>query len=340
MSSLVRKIFHSKINVAIFLLFGIFIFGILGFRVLSGYSWIDAVYMTVITITTIGFGEVQPLSAVEKFYVSIFILLSIIIVGYALSVISEHLLRKSNIGNLRYSRMRKTINTYEDHVIICGYGRNGRQAALKLKAYNKQFVIIDSDKEAIDDLIEKGISCIEGNATEDEILEEAGIIRASTLLCALPNDSDNLFVVLSAKQLNHNLKIISRASRENSTKKLKLAGADNVIMPDRIGGDHMASLVVNPDLIEFLDNLSVTGEKDSINIEQIAFEFICPDERERSIAELDLRKQTGCSIIGYKSPTGDYIVNPEAKLIIRKDSKLILVGSTEQIRKMQDLYLK
>ncbi|NND88459.1 MAG: TrkA family potassium uptake protein, partial [Flavobacteriaceae bacterium] len=160
----------------------------------------------------------------------------------------------------------------------------------------------------------------------------------STLICALPSDADNLFVVLSARQINADLKIISRAAEETSYKKLKLAGADNVIMPDKIGGDHMANLVVVPDLVEFLDNLSVSGQEDSINVEQIPFEKVCPDNQSRSINQLDVRKVTGCSIIGYKAPNGEYIVNPEPSLKLEKNSKLILIGRPNQIEMLKEHY--
>ena len=138
--------------------------------------------------------------------------------------------------------------------------------------------------------------------------------------------------------MNKNLKIISRATEETSYKKLKLAGADNVIMPDKIGGDHMASLVVVPDLVEFLDNLSVSGEHDSMNVEQISFDKVCSDGVEKAIYDLDLRKKTGCSIIGYKSENGEYIVNPEPSMLIKKNSKLILIGRPNQIESLKELY--
>jgi voltage-gated potassium channel len=179
---------------------------------------------------------------------------------------------------------------------------------------------------------------VEGNASDDEVLKEAGVNRASTLICALPSDADNLFIVLTARQMNPNLRIISRATEETSYKKLKLAGADNVILPEKIGGDHMASLVVVPDLVEFLDNLSVSGEKDSINVEQIPFEKMCLLGQKQAIKDLDIRKKTGCSVIGYKSPTGEYIVNPEPSMILEKDSLLILIGRPVQIESLKRLY--
>jgi voltage-gated potassium channel len=323
--------------VALALLVMVFFLGVFGFRFGYQYEWIDAVYMTVITITTVGFGELHPLSPSEKIFTSLLILSSIFIVGYAIKVISEYILSKNNIGNIRQKKVQKKINSLENHIIVCGFGRNGKQAVQKLQAYNHPFVVIEQDEEIVE-RFQENILFIHGNANEDEVLEFAGIEKASTLICALPSDADNLFIVLSARQLNKNLKIISRATQETSYKKLKLAGANNVIMPARIGGDHMAALVVVPDLVEFLDNLTVSGEQDSINVEQIAFENVCPDGKERAIYDLDLRKRTGCSIIGYKNKNGEYIVNPEPSTVLHKNSKLIVIGRPNQIESLKQLY--
>jgi voltage-gated potassium channel len=333
-----NRLFQSKIFWALVLLIAVFLAGVIGFRILSGYDWIDALYMTVITITTVGFGEVRPLGSTEKIFTSIFIVSSIFIVGYAISVITEYILSKNNISHLKQKRVQKKIDSLQDHVIICGFGRNGRQAMLKLMDYKKRSVIIEKDEEVVERFEDEKTLFVHGNANEDEVLLHAGIERASTLICALPSDADNLFVVLSARQLNKDLKIISRATEETSYKKLKLAGADNVIMPDRIGGEHMASLVVVPDLVEFLDNLSVSGEQDSMNVEQVPFERVCKNGKELAINELDLRKKTGCSIIGYKSPEGIYVVNPEPSMVIKKNSKLILIGRPNQIEKLKEMY--
>ena len=332
-----KKIFHSKIYVAVLLLLAVFVAGVFGYKFISEYSWIDAFYMTVITITTVGFGEVVPLDEVDKLFTSVLILSSIFILAYAISVITEYMLSKNNIGNLREKRIHKIIDSMKDHVIVCGYGRNGKQAVEKLIAYKKPFVIIEKDHEVVDKFGSAALF-VEGNASDDEVLKEAGVNRASTLICALPSDADNLFIVLTARQMNPNLRIISRATEETSYKKLKLAGADNVILPEKIGGDHMASLVVVPDLVEFLDNLSVSGEKDSINVEQIPFEKICLLGQKQAIKDLDIRKKTGCSVIGYKSPTGEYIVNPEPSMILEKDSLLILIGRPVQIESLKQLY--
>ncbi len=332
-----KNIFQSKITIPLLLLFGVFIISVFGFHYFSDYTWVDSLYMTVITITTVGYGEVMPLSPMEKIFVSLLILSSIFIVGYAISVITEYILSK-NIGNLRQKQVQKKLESMHNHIIVCGYGRNGKQAVQKLLAYKKPFVIIEKNEEVVDRLGDDNLLFMLGNAIEDEILLKAGIEKASFLICATPSDADNLFIVLSARQMNKNLKIISRATEETSYKKLKLAGADNVIMPDKIGGDHMASLVVVPDLVEFLDNLSVSGKDDSINVEQIPFEKMCPHGKEQAIEDLDVRKKTGCSIIGYRTPAGEYIVNPEPSMILKKNSKLILIGRPNQIEKLKHQY--
>ena len=153
----------------------------------------------------------------------------------------------------------------------------------------------------------------------------------------MPSDADNLFVVLSTRQINKNINIISRASQESSYEKLKLAGANNVILPDKIGGDHMASLVVVPGLMEFLDNLSIVG-KTNINIEEVAVEKLYNTKEVKTIKDLDLRKKTGCTVIGYKDENGEYIVNPEAELKLTPNSKIIVLGRPEQIEGLNTEY--
>ena len=328
------EFFKSKIYVALTLVVVTLIIGVLGYKVIADYTWIDALYMTVITVTTVGFGEVNPLTPEAKLFTVILILCSVVIVGYAISVITEYIISRSAYDTIKHKKVQKQIDKLSGHIIVCGYGRNGKQAVEKLRAYNKSFVIIDVEEEIVDRYEDAQTLFVRGNANEDETLLKAGVERASTLISALPDDADNLFVVLSARQLNQSLKIISRAEYETSQKKLKLAGADNVIMPNRIGGDHMASLVVVPDLIEFLDNLSVVGEEDSINVEEISFEKVCPNGEEATIKEIDLRYKTGCTIIGYKCPEGKYTVNPSADLTLKKGSKLVVIGRPEQIMSM------
>ncbi|MDB4588984.1 potassium channel protein [Flavobacteriaceae bacterium] len=337
MESPFLNFFRSKIETAIALLILLLFIGVVGFRVMSNYSWVDAIYMTVITVTTVGFGEVHPLDPQAKIFTVFLILTSVVIVGYAFKIITEYIISKNNLAELKQKKMQKKIDSLSNHVIICGFGRNGKQAAKKLLMHKRSFVVIESNKELIEKHQNDKILFVWGNANEDEVLQLAGIEHAECLISALPNDSDNVFVVLSARQMNSKMRIISRASNESSNSKLKLAGANNVILPDNIGGDHMASLVVVPDLLEFVDNLSIVGSS-SINIEEIAVEKLYDTSTVKTIQDLQLRKNTGCSVIGYKSESGEYVINPEASQKLAPNSKVIVLGRPEQIQNLNSTY--
>lgn len=330
------KLFKSKFYIAVALLLFIFSFGIIGYRLLGNYSWVEAAYMTVITITTVGFSEVRPTDDITKIFTIVLIASSVFIVAYAISVVTEYVLSRSALQNIKYRKMKKQVDSLNNHIIICGYGRNGMQAAKKLNAYRKSFVVIEQDEELVNKHNDEVLFVI-GNANEDETLEAAGIQRAECLITTLPNDADNLFVVLSSRQLNKEIVIISRASQETSQRKLKLAGANKTIMPDKIGGDHMASLVVLPDLIEFMDQLSIDDET-TINLEEVAVDNLPDGYLYKTLVDLDLRRQTGCTAIGYKQPDGKYIINPDANVQLLPNSKLMVLGQPDQIKKLNTLF--
>ena len=330
------RLFKSRFRIASIMLGSVLLIGIIGFKYITGVEWLDAVYMTAITVSTVGYGEVVPLGPEAKAFTIFLISSSALTFAYSVSVITEYLINKNSFEQIKRKRMKKKISDLKDHVVICGYGRNGKQAAQKLMEHDKPFVIIEKNKELIEKYEDDALF-VYGNANEDETLINAGIERAHSIIVAMPNDADNLYVVLSARQINSELVIISRASQETSYNKLKLAGANNVIMPDKIGGDHMASLVVIPDLVEFLDNLSIIGE-DTVNIEEVAIEDIDDTGQSRTIKDLDLRNKTGCTIIGYKTPGGKYLINPEADTRLDPNSKLIVLGRAEQIIKLNKMF--
>ncbi|HCO82012.1 MULTISPECIES: potassium channel family protein [Arenibacter] len=330
------RLFRSRMYLALALLVMVLLFGVFGYRFLSDYTWIDAFYMTIITVTTVGFSEVRPLDAEAKIFTVVLIVTSVFIFAFAISVITEYILSRNALQLLKKKKVKNKISSLSSHVIICGFGRNGNQAAERLKAYNRPFVVIEKDREVIEKF-EEEILFVEGDANEDDTLIEAGIDRAQYLITAMPDDAANLFVVLSARQLNNNLFIISRASQITSQKKLKLAGADKVIMPDKIGGDHMASLVVIPDLITFMDKLSTEGEN-TTNLEEVTIESFMTKIDNHSLRDLDLRRKTGCTIIGYIEPNGNYIINPEADLKLQPQGKVIVLGRPEQIKKLNEMF--
>lgn len=329
--------FKSKLHKALFLLLSILTIGVIGYMGISGFDFIDAVYMTVITISTVGFRELHPMNDGEKIFTIFLILTSISLFGYAVSAFTEALASGVFFKQLKLKRVQGKIEKLKNHTIVCGYGRNGMQAIVKLKNYQKEFVVVEKDKELIRFLDEAGVMYVEGDATQDEVLLKAGIKNASNLIIALPSDADNLFVVLTAHQLNNKCKIISRASNESSYSKLKIAGADNVIMPDKIGGAHMASLVVTPDVLEFVDRLTIEGET-TANLEEVDVNDLPSEYLGKTILDLDLRKKTGCTVIGFKLKEGDYIINPEASLKLNADSSLIVLGRPEQILKLRELF--
>ena len=331
------NIIKSKLYKTLFLFFTILAIGVTGYMILSGDTFVNALYMTVITITTVGFGEVHPLSPEEKIFTIFLIWTSISIFGYTVSSFTEYIISGQLFKQLKLKRVQKTIEKLEGHTIVCGYGRNGKQAIVKLKNYQKEYVVIEHNKDLIEKLDAGEILNVEGDGTTDEILIKAGIKNAKNLITALASDADNLFVVLSARQLNKECTIISRASKESSYGKLKIAGADNVIMPDKLGGNHMASLVVTPDVIEFVDRLTIEGET-TANLEEIAVNELPKMYLNKTILDLDLRKKTGCTVIGFRTPEKDYVINPDASIKLVADTHLIVLGRPEQIMKLRELF--
>jgi len=333
---LMLRLLRSKIYFALFLVSLVLIIGVLGYRLIADFTWTEALYMTIITVSTVGFREVRPLSTEEQLFTVVLITASIFIFAFAISVVTEYILSRNSLQTLKRKKVKQQIDRLEKHVIVCGYGRNGAQAAARLKAYKQPFVVIEKDRDIIEKH-EEEILFVEGDANEDEVLHLAGVERARYLIVTLPDDAANLFVVLSARQLNQKLFIISRASQITSQKKLQLAGADKVIMPDKIGGDHMASLVVLPDLITFMDKLSLEGEH-TTNLEEVQIEDFTNQLNCNTLRDLDLRKKTGCTIIGYVKPDGTYIINPEADMPLQPKSKVIVLGRPDQIRKLNEMF--
>jgi voltage-gated potassium channel len=228
----------------------------------------------------------------------------------------------------------------EKHVVICGFGRVGKQVAEDLISKKTPVLIIDINEVEIEKYNHlPGYVFLTGDTTSDEVLAKAKIDKAIAIITCLPKDADNLYVVLSARELNEKIKIISRATHSTASAKLKLAGADNVIMPDTIGGTHMASLVANPDVVEFLDSIRSQGN-DGVNIESIAFNELPVEYQFKKLKDLKvlkIRSLTNVTIIGYKTPKGEYIINPTGEEEIVPHSKLFVLGTPDQIRHLNEL---
>ncbi|MGZ3881478.1 MAG: potassium channel family protein [Flavisolibacter sp.] len=319
-----------------FVIIAVVLFGVFGYMIIEGFNFFDALYMAVITITTVGYHEVHPLSAAGRAFNIVFIVTSFVTFTYVLARITQSIASGELTYYFNKKRLMHDLERMQNHVIICGYGRNGQQAAKTLKAHRIDFVIIEKNDEAMRSLKqnEPSLVYIAGDATEDELLRRARVEHARAVLVTLPEDADNVFIVLSARSLNPNVHIISRASHMTATPKLYKAGANNVVMPDMIGGTHMATLVSKPDVIEFIDYLS--GEDgEAIHIEAVSYNKLPTAIRDKPLREIMGWKKTGVNCIGIKDENGKFCINPPQDIVITKGMKVIVLGTKDQITDMK-----
>jgi len=310
--------------------------GILGYMFIESMAPLDALYMTIITIATVGFKEVTDLSDSGKVFTILLIIISLGTFAYALSIITTQLVEGEVRNVMRGYRKKQGIRKMKNHVIVCGYGRNGQQTVVELKAYQRPFVVIDQKSDVLDEANDPSLNFIKGDATEEKVLRDAGIDHAEALITTLPIDADNLYVALTARSLNPSLMIISRATNLTAERKLKLAGVNNVVMPEKVGGAHMAMLVARRDLLEFLDHLSVHGNAPT-NLEEVECDCLSDKNKDRSLQKLDIRERTGVNIVGYKNPEGEFIINPGPETELNTASKLFVLGTPEQVMKLRKI---
>ncbi|NPA45727.1 MAG: potassium channel protein [Chlorobi bacterium] len=332
------RYFRNDLLLAVLLLFLLIGAGTAGYHFLEDFPWMDALYMTVITVTTVGFGEVHPLSAEGKILTILLILFSIVTYAYILSVITEFVVGENIFKKIFDRRMKKQISKLSDHIILVGYGRTGREIVSKLRHFDRPIVVIDKQEPKDSDRFDfKKLFFLQADATEDQTLMDAGVERAHTLLSSIGGDVENLFVVLSARQKNPHIRIITRATDQNAADKMQLAGADRVILPEKIGGDFMASLVIMPDLVEFINALTSSSVGPRNQLEEIHFYELPEEYKGKTIAELDLRRKTGVTIIGFKTADGQYIINPSPDTKFEKGTAIIVLGQSDQIEKLNRL---
>jgi len=318
------------------LLFTILVIGSLGYMML-GFSFPEAVYQTIITIATVGFEEVHPLNNAGMWFTSVLVIFSIGIFAYAVTTLTRFIVEGVFRNTFKDNKVKRKIDKFTDHVVICGYGRNGKQAASELLEHNVPIVIIEQQVDIVQSMRETpGMLYVEGDAADEEILLQANLESARALITTLPVDADNLFVVLTAKEINPSLTIISRASADNSDVKLKRAGATNVIMPDKIGGQRMAKLVAQPDIVEFVDFMLLQSIENVV-LELISCNTIATCFEGRSIRELDIRNESGANIIGMKRADRSFLINPVPETTLSSSDKLFALGTRKQINSLKKL---
>ncbi len=308
----------------------VMVMGSVGYTIL-GYTTSEAIYQTIITMATVGFEEVHPLDNNGMWFTSVLVIVSIGIFAYAVTTFTRYVVEGVFRNSYKDTKVKRKISRLSDHVIICGYGRNGMQAAAELLEHKVPIVIIEQDADIVQSLRETpGMLYVEGDAADEEVLKAACLDSARAMITTLPEDADNLFVVLSAKEINPTIKIISRASMENSDVKLKRAGATNVIMPDKIGGQRMAKLVAQPDIVEFIDVLLLQSA-DSVLLEEISCGNLAACFAGKSIIELDIRNTSGANIIGLKREDKSYLINPLPETTLSSTDQLFALGTKAQI---------
>ena len=317
------------------LLLLIIVIGVFGFMVL-GFTFTEAFFMTIITIATVGFKEVHELDTTGMWFTSLLIIFSFGIFAYVATTFGRYLVDGFFTNYYRDRNVKRKIDKLRDHVIICGYGRNGKQASIELLEHNAKIIIIENDVPMVEELRNSSLLFIEGDATSEDVLNDANIKEAKALITTLPVDADNLFVVLSARELNPGMTIISRASLDHSDSKLKRAGATNVIMPDKIGGQRMAKLVAQPDVVEFLEYVMLQSAE-NVALEEVSCVNLASCFAGKSIRELDVRNESGANIIGMKREDNSYLINPLPEILLTPHDRLFVLGTKRQVTRLKQI---
>lgn len=314
--------------------------GVLGYHFIEDYSYVDAFYMTVITISTVGFTEVNLLSETGRLFTAFYIIFNLAVIAYIVSVITRFLFEGEFKEFFSSYMTKREVDKLEGHVIICGFGRNGSNAAKELKRDGVPFVIIDNDENVLQALLSDydNLRVVKGDATEESVLSFAGVERASALIASIPDDANNVFITLTAREMNPNLRIIARANKESSEQKLLRAGANSVVMPDAIGGHYMATLVNRPQVVEFLDMINGVGEV-KVELEEVYYEDFKSEYRGKTIVELNVREYSGVTFIGYKSTDKEYVFNPNATTKLVEGDVFIMLGKKEEIEAFKEEFL-
>lgn len=307
--------------------------GVAGYMVIEGWSLFDSLYMTVITIASVGYGEIHPLSFEGRFFTIILILCGSATLIYGLSILTAFIVEGELTDILRRRKMIKTIAGLAGHFIVCGMSATGRYVIDELKKTGRAFVVIERDPEKIKGLNAAGILTVEGDATNDAILQAANIGSAAGLLTTLHADSDNLFVVVTARGLNPSLKIVAKAINEESERKLRQVGADRVVMPNFIGGLRMASEMIRPSVVTFLD-VMLRGQDAAVRVEEINIAAGSPLAG-KSLAESGIMDTVGVTLVAVADEQGSYCFNPVRERRLAAGELVIVMGVVENILKLK-----
>jgi voltage-gated potassium channel len=315
----------------------VYVVGVIGYMLLYDWNFTDASFMTIITVTSVGFGEVRPLDPAGRWFTSGIILAGIGFLTYGITNLTAFLVEGELGEVLRRNRMENQISKLRDHHIVCGAGRIGTHIAREFSALGQPVVVVDQDARALDELMEhcRGVLVVSGNATDDNVLRKAGVERAAGLASALASDADNLFVTLSARQMNPSLRITARVDNEESAAKVLKAGADKVVCPAHIGGQRMASELLRPTVVDFLDRM--TRERDgTLRMEEAQ---VAPGNAlvGSSLAAARIPARVGCVVVALRRRSGEYVFNPRADTILEAHDTLVVIGEVARLTALREL---
>jgi voltage-gated potassium channel len=320
---------------AITILSIIVLIGILGYRLIEKWNYLESTYMVITTLFTVGFQEVRPLSSTGKIFTMFIIVAGVGSAIYAAGQAVEIIVEGEMTGYRKRKRMDKKIREMKDHYVICGFGRVGHQVSQVFEASSIPYVVIDSKKETLEELEMKNVPSIIGDATSDNILIEAGIQSAKGLIACSDSDVANVYVTLSARVLNPGLNIVSRAGFKDTEKKLIMAGANKVISPYFISGMRMAALATQPVTSDFLDIVTHGGQ-----IDFKLYEIAVPESSpliHRSIAEADIRNKSGALILAIRKNDGTFDLQPTPTSTIEKNDVLVVIGTQGQFETLEKI---
>ena len=323
------RIFPTQITRMLLLLVALVVGGTLGYMLIEGWQLRDALFMTVTTLSTVGYGEVHPLSPAGEYFSMLLIFSGVGVLFYAFGVVMDYVVAGELQGVLARQRMARKIATMADHFIVCGFGRMGRQVVEELHANAINVVVVDLDASVAPELAQQKIPFIAGDPSSDEILQRANLQRAKGLCTCLPNDATNVFVVLSARQANPQLRIISRCNEPANQQKLRIAGADEVINPYAITGRRMAASLIHPSVADFLDVVMRRGDLE-LRLQEIVVSPTSPLAGQ-TLAAARVRTLTGVNVLAIRRNQVVLETRPIAEFPLQAGDELISLGTEEQL---------
>ncbi len=308
--------------------------GMVGYRLIEGdsWTWFEALYMSAITLTTVGYGETRPLSENGRWFTIFFLFGGVFTLFFTTAEILRYIVSGQLRAVMGKERMERTLSQLKDHVIVCGFGRMGRLVCSEFERHEVPFVIIDRDVNALNECRHSHGIPLQGDATADDVLQHAGVDRARALIAALPSDSDNLYITLSARVLNEKLVIVARAEEEDAVAKLRRVGANHVVSPYLIGGHRASQAILKPTVGHFID---MTARHDvEFDIEEILIEAGSP-LCGKLLRETRLHEDLGIVVLSIKRKTGEMLYNPQGDAKLEAGNVMVVVGHRVQLKEVK-----